>query len=82
MKRTLLARVERLEAVPAIGKIPFFRYGWLQPLPSNFTGERHIAMLSHEPTINPKVEWCVFEERPGIGPAIDHSEGMTVYMTL
>jgi hypothetical protein len=81
MKRMLLAGVARLEAMPETGTIPFFRYGWLHPLPDGYAGERHVAMVTSEPTNNPKVEWCVFEERPGIGPAFDQSEGMTVYLT-
>jgi hypothetical protein len=81
MKRTLLARVERLEALPDAAEPVFFRYGWLHALPDNFTGERHVAIVSREPTRTPNVEWCVFEERPGCGPALDHSEAMTVFLT-
>ena len=80
MKRALLARLERLETMPVGGRAAYFRYAWLQPLPADYTGERHVAMLSREPTINPLVEWCVFEERPGPGPVIDASEGMTVFL--
>jgi hypothetical protein len=81
MKRALVARVERLEAVPGIGRPLLFRYGWLHALPDDFTGDRHVAIVTREPTRSPNVEWCVFEERPGIGPALDHSEGMTVFLT-
>jgi hypothetical protein len=81
MRRTLLARVERLETRPETGKPLFFRYGWLHALPDDYAGERHVAIVSREPTRTPNVEWCVFEERAGIGPALDHSEGMTVYLT-
>ena len=80
MKRALLARLERLEALPATGKLASFRYGWLHALPDDFRGERHIAVVSREPTRTPNAEWCVFEERRGIGPALDHSEGMTVFL--
>ncbi len=80
MKMTLLARVERLEALPDTGKPVFFRYGWLHALPNDFTGERHVAIVSREPTRTPNVEWCVFEERPGCGPPLDHSEAMTVFL--
>ncbi len=81
MRRALLARLERLETMPVGSRAAFFRYGWLQRLPADYAGERHIATLSHQPTINPLVEWCLFEERPGPGPAIDVSEGMTVFLT-
>ena len=39
------------------------------------------AMVSFELTRAPNVEWCVFEERAGMGPALDHSEGMAVFLT-
>ncbi len=81
MKRTLVARLEGLEALPETGKPLFFRYGWLHALPADFTGERHVAIVTREPTRTPNVEWCVFEERPSCGPALDHSEGMTVFLT-
>ena len=81
MKRTLLSRLERLESAPATGKPQFFRYGWLRALPADCAGERHVALVSREPTINPLVEWCVFEERPGVGPGIDASEGVRVLLT-
>jgi hypothetical protein len=81
MKRMLLARVARLEAMPETGKIPFFRYGWLHPFPDDYAGERHVAMVTSEPTNNPKVEWCVFEERPGKAPCSDTLDGVTVYLT-
>ncbi len=80
MKMTLLARVGRLEALTDAGKPVFFRYGWLHALPDNFTGERHVAIVSQEPTRTPNVAWCVFEERPGWGPALDNSKGMTVFL--
>ena len=81
MKRALLVRLERLESLPEAGRAVFFRYGWLRALPDDFRGERHIAIASREPTRTANVEWCVFEERPGIGPALDHPEGVTVFLT-
>jgi hypothetical protein len=81
VNRALLARLQRLEARPGVGKPVFFRYGWLHALPDDYAGERHVAIVSREPTMTPNVEWCVFEERPGKGPGIDDSEGMTVFLT-
>ncbi len=78
LPKWLLTRLERLEALPETGKPIFFRYGWLHALPGDFTGERHVAIVTREPTRTPNVEWCVFEERPGKGPKI---EGMTVFLT-
>jgi hypothetical protein len=79
MKRALLARLEWLESLPETGKPVFFRYGWFHP--DDFSGERHIAIVSREQTRTANVEWCVFEERAGIGPALDRSKGMTVFLT-
>ena len=58
-----------------------FRYGWLHALPADYVGERHVAIVSHEPTTSPLIEWCVFEERPGRGGGIDPSDAMTVFLT-
>ncbi|MCU1236700.1 MAG: hypothetical protein JWP63_4667 [Candidatus Solibacter sp.] len=68
MRQTLVSRLERLESMPGAGRPQFFRYGWLRPLPADYGGERHVAIVSREPTLNPLVEWCVFEERPGKSP--------------
>jgi hypothetical protein len=43
------------------------RYGWLKPLPKDFTGERHTVTVKREST-GPNTEWCSFEERPGPAP--------------
>ena len=60
-------KLERLESLRQLAKPALFRYGWLKPLPENFQGERHVALLKCEPTLRPFVEWCEFEERPGSG---------------
>jgi len=82
MNRAPIARLEPLEARPKIGKPQLFRYGWLHPLPGSYTGERHVVIVKREPTKSPNIEWCEFEERPGKGPAIDDSGGMTVLLTV
>jgi hypothetical protein len=81
MRSRLLARLERLEAraEPALPLI--FRYGWLKPLPADFTGERHVVMLKSEPTSSPGVEWCEFQEKPGAAPTEGGDVSFTVYLT-
>ena len=81
MRRSLLARLERLEVRPEVSKPLSLRYGWLHVLPDDYTGERHIVTVKHEPTKSPNIEWCEFEERPGRGPAIDDYDGATVFLT-
>src|SRR5260370_30529683 len=46
MQMTLLARGERLEALPDTGRLVFFRYGWLRALPDDFTGAPQVAIES------------------------------------
>ena len=48
------------------------------PLPADYVGERHIAVLKSEPTKSPHVLWCEFQEMPGKGPARDEFGAMTV----
>jgi len=80
MKKSLLARLERLEARPETKAPPVFRYGWLRPLPADYAGERHVAMIKRQPTKSPNIEWCEFEERPGTSPSGANTGGMTVYL--
>jgi hypothetical protein len=81
MRSKLLARLKRLEerAEPAAPLI--FRYGWLTPLPADFTGERHVVMLKSQPTKSPNIEWCEFEERPGPATTDVNDGSLTVYLT-
>ena len=81
MKRALLARLEWLESLPETRKASILSLRMVPALPDDFSGERHIAIVSREPTSTANVEWCVFEERAGIGPALDRSNGMTVFLT-
>jgi hypothetical protein len=81
MRSKLLARLERLEARAEPAAPLTFRYGWLTPLPADFTGERHVVIVKREPTTSPNIEWCAFEERPGAA-ATDSGDGsFTVYLT-
>jgi hypothetical protein len=68
MTTSLLTRIARLEAQPQTAGTPLLRYGWIDRLPSDYTGERHIAIMKRERTRAPNIEWCQFEERPGLGP--------------
>ena len=65
-KRNLLFRLERLEARTQAREPSIFRYGWVTPLPEDFTGERHTVIVMREATESSNTEWCHFEERPGL----------------
>jgi hypothetical protein len=68
MKRQLLTRLDRLEAILAVKPVGVISYGWLNTL-RNYVGERHIVIVSREPTVSPSLEWCEWEERPGAAPS-------------
>ena len=70
MRRALLARLERLEAILAPTLVPLIRYGWLATLPADYVGERHIVIVKQEPTGSPHFEWYEWEERPGLAPSV------------
>jgi hypothetical protein len=76
MKRAVLARLERLEAILAPQLVPLIRYGWLLSLPADYVGERHTVIVKQEPTRSPHFEWYEWEERPGPAPSAP-----TVYFT-
>ena len=69
MRRALLARLERLEAILAPKQVPRRCYGWLLPLPADYVGERHTVIVKQEPTGSPHFEWYEWEERPGAAPS-------------
>ena len=69
MRGKLLTRLKRLESQVEMAKPRgLVRVGWLQPLPRDFIGERHVAIVTRESTGQSNVEWCQFEERPGPAP--------------
>ena len=70
MRRALLARLERLEAILAPKQVPRRCYGWLLPLPADYVGERHIVIVKQEPTRSPNFDWYECEERPGPTPSV------------
>ena len=67
MRRPLLARLERLEAILAVQQVRKFCYGWITPLPDDYVGERHVVTISREQW-SPRIEWCQWEEREGPAP--------------
>ena len=70
MKVALLARLKRLEQLrPADSRPPEFQIGYLEKLPSDFTGDRHIVTVSRD--ADGKYRWA---ERPGPAPA-DENDG-------
>ena len=70
MRRPLIVRLERLEAILTPKLVPLIRYGWLLPLPADYVGERHIVIVQQEPTGSPHFDWCEWEERPGLAPSV------------
>ena len=70
MRRSLLTRLERLEAILAPKQVPMLCYGWLATLPADYSGERHIVIVKQEPTGSPHFEWYEWEERPGPAPSV------------
>ena len=54
MRSALLARLKRLETTSIPDHQAKFRYGWLMPLPADYTGERHIVVTNVEASKSPK----------------------------
>jgi hypothetical protein len=71
MSKTLAKRILRLESILQVRGVPapVFRYGPVQRLPNDASGERRVVVLKSEPTAIPNVERCEFEERAGPAPA-------------
>jgi hypothetical protein len=74
MRTSLLRRLEKLETLTKSEALPFVLYGWVKPLPKEFTGERHVVILKRTPTGSPRISWCSFEERAGPAPAKDSGD--------
>jgi hypothetical protein len=80
MRVTLLARLKKLNACFAPNQPPpAFRYGWLTTLPDDYSGERHIAVVT-KPPADSEEPW-EFEERLGRGPDEDGNNTFTVFLT-
>ena len=81
MKSNLLARLERLEMkLPVVGPV-LFQYGWINRLPADLEGERHVVVVKRQPTAHPNIEWCSFEQRPGPLPPSSVNGNFAVYLT-
>jgi len=65
MKAGLLKRLKRLEEVRPLDNLALveFQIGYLKSLPAEYTGERHIVMVSHD--ADGTYQW---EERRGPAP--------------
>jgi hypothetical protein len=69
MKRSMLVRVELLEAAAVRSRPVFLRYGWLaNQLPEDYEGERHYVEVESHPTGSPNITWGLFEGRAGPAP--------------
>ena len=68
MNSSLLKRLDALDTKLSVRQVGVISYGWLNTL-RNYEGERHIVLVSREPAISPRIEWCEWEERPGPAPS-------------
>ena len=67
--RSLRARVQRLEAEMGASDEPSLRLGYIvDPLPTDYTGERHRVVLRAVGRDSYGRQWCEVEERPGSAP--------------
>lgn len=76
MKSSLRSRLKKLESHSRAGAT-VFRTGYIRKLPRDFVGERHVVLVSRDPTDRPNEEWCVYREMPGSGP--NEAEGASVF---
>jgi hypothetical protein len=74
--KSLRSRLEKLEAQRCVTAPATTCSGIVVKLADDFVGERHIVMVSRRQTDLPHADWCVFEERPGLG--LDETEGANV----
>jgi len=80
VRSRLLERIKRLEQMQELAKPSIFQSGWLKPLPKDYVGERHVVIVTREPTAS-NGEWCRFEERPGPAPPDLDDSNFAVYLT-
>ena len=80
MRMRIRARLKKLDAAfaPSLPR-PAFRCGWLKPFPMEFTGERHVAVVSRPLADLTEGLW-EFAERPGRGPAKPLQNSFIVYL--
>lgn len=80
MKRTLVARLKRLESRRRENTPLRIRIGVLKMLPEDYSGEKHVAVVNPRPTAG-DMQWCEFEERPGRGPMGCDDSVPRIYLT-
>src|SRR5437764_9863139 len=81
MRARLLARLQRLETQSGASRRSLLRYGCLKPLPDDYDGERHVVIVKREPADSSEIEWCEFEERPGLAPPGSEDPCFNHYVT-
>jgi hypothetical protein len=55
MKANLPSRVEQLETHFVSTETPRFCYGFIQQLPSDYEGERHVVTVTESPRVEPAI---------------------------
>lgn len=80
MRAKLLSRLKKLEARREAEVGLIVRLGRLRPLPSEFTGSRHVVIVKRELTGPDGAEWCEAEERPGPAPS-GHDRTLTIFIS-
>ena len=81
MKARLLARLQKLETQSGASRRFVLRYGRLKPLPDDYDGERHVMIVKRESAGSPEIEWCEFEERPGLAPPGSEDPRFNIYLS-
>jgi len=79
MRRTLLSRLARLETRATGAEHAILRIGYLTTLSADYSGERHVVILSRRRT-DEGMEVCACEERPGPTPAGTEIPDCQVYL--
>ena len=80
IKRSLRARLQRLEAELKATEEPSYRFGIVRPLPPGYTGEKHVVIVEYG-NIDGDRQWCKFEERAGPPPSGPRDPVPWIYYT-
>ena len=82
MKSTFHRRLKKLEDRGGLGDGGIdFRMGPLKRLPADYTGTRHIVIVSRGPGPGPRSEWIEAEERPGPAPSDTEDPIPTIFLS-
>jgi hypothetical protein len=70
MRKTLISRIEQLEAKANLDAPTLIRIGWVAPLPKDYVGEKHVALSRLDPASpgKPSIQWFIGKEVPGPAP--------------